>query len=171
MAAINNLKGTPVKDGKVVYSEQLETSLHFAVILMYEPFYEGKNTANHQHSTQLYCEAVITTGSKHTWGNGIHSLDEADWFEKVRDNEKFKPLKSDLKTKDGFRVWQVEYSFGDFEITKEQFEKSKNSNYDFLSEIDKNDLQKQGKIKFKTRRVKWLVEVPKMSMLKFCGVS
>lgn len=153
MAAINNLKGTPVKDGKVIYSEQLETSLHFAVILMYEPFYEGKNTANHQHSTQLFCEAVMTTGAKHTWGNSIVSLEEADWFEKVKATEQFKPLREELKTNDGFKVWQVAYYFGEHE-EKEKDEKG-------------NDV----KVKYKTRRVKWLVEVPKIAMLKFCGVS
>jgi len=153
MAAINNLKGTPVKDGKVVYSEQLETSLHFAVILMYEPFYEGKNIANHQHSTQLYCEALITTGSKHTWGNGINSLDEADWFEKVKSTDQFKPLREELKTIDGFKVWQIAYKFDEHE------------------EKEKDENGKEIKVKYKTRRVKWLVEVPKMSMLKLCGVS
>lgn len=59
MSAINNLKGHIIKDGKVVYLEQIENSLHFAVVLMYESFYDGKNTANYQNSSQLMCEAKL----------------------------------------------------------------------------------------------------------------
>lgn len=147
MSAINNLKGHIVKDGKVVYSEQIENGLHFAVVLMYEPFYDGKNTANHQNSSQLMCVATMTTGNKHTWGNGVMSLDEASVFEEVEATEKFKPLREELKTKDGFRVCQKDYQYNEYEKEKEG-----------------------KKVKVKTRRVIWLVEVPKLDLLRYCKI-
>ena len=146
MAAINNLKGHIVKDGKVIYSEQLENGLHFVVILMYEPFYEGKNANNYQMSSRLICEALITTGNKHTYSNGTISLEEASTLEKIKENEKWKSLCTDLSTKDGFRVYQKDYQYNDYE--KEEEGK---------------------KIKLKTRRVTWLVEVPKLELLRICG--
>lgn len=148
MSAINNLKGHIVKDGKVVYSEQIENGLHFAVVLMYEPFYDGKNSSNHQNSSQLMCEAIMTTGNKHTWGNGVMSLDEASVIEKIEATEKWKPLRDELKTKDGFRVWQKDYQYNEYEE------------------------QKDGKkVKVKTRRVSWLVEVPKLDLLRYCKID
>lgn len=145
MSAINNLKGHIVKDGKVVYSEQIENGLHFSVVLMYKPFYDGKN---HQNSSELMCEAIMTTGNKHTWGNGVISLDEASIIEKADDNGKFKQLREELKTKDGFRVWQKDYSHSEHEEEKDG-----------------------KKVKVKTRRVGWLVEVPKLDLLRFCKID
>lgn len=145
MSAINNLKGTVVKDGKVVYSEQIENGLYFAVILMYEPFSDGKNTLN---SSQLMCEAVMTTGNKHTWGNGVMSLDKASIIEKADDNGFFKPLRDELKTKDGFRVWQRDCQHNEYE-----------------EEIDGK------KVKVKIRRITWLVEVPKLDLLRYCKMD
>lgn len=115
MSAINNLNGRIVRDGKVVYSEQVENGLYFAVILMYEPFYEGKNTDNYQNSSQLTCKAIMTNGNRHTWGNGVVSLDDASVFEKSDSNGKFKPLREELRTKDGFRVWQKDYQHNEYE--------------------------------------------------------
>jgi hypothetical protein len=148
MSEINNLKGHIIKDGKVVYSEQIENGLHFAIVLMYEPFYSGKNTANHQNSSQLMCEATMTNGNKHTWGNGVMSLDEASMTEIADDNGKFKPLRDELKTKDGFRVWQKDYSYNEYEEEREG-----------------------KKVKVKTRRVSWLVEVPKQNLLRYCKID
>lgn len=148
MSAINNLKGHIIKDGKVVYSEQIENGLHFAVVLMYEPFYNGKNTANHQNSSQLMCEAVMTTGNKHTWGNGVMSLDNASVIEKIEVNEKWKPLREELKTKDGFKVWQKDYQYNEYEEEKDG-----------------------KKVKVKTRRIIWLVEVPKLDLLRYCKID
>lgn len=147
MSAINNLKGHIVKDGKVVYYELIESGLHFAVVLMYEPFYDGKNSNNHQNSSQLICEAIMTTGNKHTWGNGVMSLDEASVFEKIEATEKWKPLR-ELKTKDGFRVWQKDYQYNEYEEEKDG-----------------------KKVKVKTRRVSWLVEVPKLDLLRYCKID
>jgi len=148
MSAINNLKGHIIKDGKVVYSEQIENGLHFSVVLMYEPFYDGKNAANHQNSSQLMCEATMTTGNKHTWGNGVMSLDEASIIEKADDNGKFKLLREELKTKDGFKVWQKDYQYNEYEEEKDG-----------------------KKVKVKTRRVSWLVEVPKLDLLRYCKID
>lgn len=148
MSAINNLKGHIVKDGKVVYSEQIENGLHFAVVLMYEPFYEGKNTSHHQNSSQLMCEALITTGNKHTFGNGVGSLEEACVVEKADDAGRFKSLREDIKTKDGFRVWQKDYAYNEHEEEKGG-----------------------GKTKVKTRSVIWLVEVPKLELLRYCKID
>ena len=148
MSAINNLKGHIVKDGKVVYSEQIENGLHFAVVLMYEPSYDGKNTANHQNSSQLICEATMTTGNKHTCGNGVMSFDEASVIEKIEVTEKWKPLREELKTKDGFRVWQKDYQYNEYE--------------------EKRDGKK---VKVKTRRLSWLVEVPKLDLLRYCKID
>ncbi len=139
MTSINNLKGSFVKDGKVVYSEKLEKNLYFVILVMYEPFYQGKNIAHHQNSSQLFCQALITTNNKHNWGNGIVSLDEAEFFEKVEINQEFKPLKENIKNINNFKIWQVAYNFKEYE--------------------DVNT-----KIKYKTRNVKWLIEVPKTEM-------
>ncbi len=148
MSVINNLKGRIVKDAKVVYLEQIENGLYFAVVLMYEPFYDGKNASNHQNSSQLMCEAIMTTGNKHTWGNGVISFDEASIIEKSDYNGKFKPLREELKTKDGFRVWQKDYSYNEFE-----------------EEISGK------KVKIRTRRISWLVEVPKIDLLRYCKID
>jgi hypothetical protein len=147
MSAINSLKGCIIKDGKVVYSEQIEDSLYFAIILMYSPFYDGKNSNNHQNSSQLMCEAVITTGNKHTWGNGAVSLNTASEIEKADENGKFKPLR-ELETTEGFRVWQKDYQYKEYEVEKDN-----------------------KKIKIKTRRVIWLVEVPKINLLQYCKIN
>lgn len=145
---MNNLKGHIVKDGKVVYSEPLENGLHFAVILMYEPFYDGKNSANHQNSSQLICESMITTGAKHNWSNGVVSLEAASEIERIYDNQNWKPLRQDIKTKDGFRVWQKDHQYNEY------------------------DEEKNGKkIKVKQRCLIWLVEVPKLDLLKYCKID
>lgn len=145
MSAINNLKGHIVKDGKIVYSEQIENNLHFAVVLKYEPFYDSNH---HQNSSKLCCEAVITNGNKHTYGNGVISLDEASEIQTVKGTEKFNPLREELKTQDGFRVWQKDYQYHEDE-----------------QEIDGK------KMKIKTRKLIWLVEVPKIDLLRYCKID
>lgn len=148
MSSINNLQGTIIKDGKVVYSEKLQDELYFAVILMYEPFYAGKNTAGNQESSKLMCQAVITNGKKHTWSNGITSLEEAMVVEIIEGDNVFAALKNELKTKDGFRVWQKDYGY-----------------------LEREYIIQEKKIKLKMRKVKWLVEVPKINLLEYCKMN
>jgi len=114
MTALNNLKGHIVRDGKVVYSEELEPKLQFAVIEMYEPFYEK---GNYSSSSKLWLEACITTGEKHTWSNGVQSLDETQEQEIVLLTENFRELRH-LKTSQGFRVWESVMAEGKTEKTK-----------------------------------------------------
>jgi len=148
MSGVNNLKGSIVKDGKVIYSEKLENGFHFAIVLMYEPFYKGKNQANHQNSSQLYCEATITNGKRTEWSNGVVSIGDAEVCEVTLKSNKFEDISKDIKTKDGFRVWQKDYNYSEFVINV------------------------KGKpVKMKFRRLKWLVEVPKNDMFKYCKIS
>lgn len=74
MSAINNLKGTVVKDGKIVYSEKLKDKLFFLVIMMYEPIYEGSNGKYWQHSSQIHVQSVISTGERVEYKNGVISM-------------------------------------------------------------------------------------------------
>jgi hypothetical protein len=141
MSAINNLKGHIVKDGTIVYSEQIENSLHFAVVLMYEPFYDKEYCKN---SSRISCEAIMTTGGKHTYSNNVQSLDDAIIFQKIKVNESWEPLK-ELTTKDGFKVWQKDSQYQDCE-----------------------ELENGKKVKFKKRVLTWLVEVPKLNLLSYC---
>lgn len=137
MSAINNLKGHLVKDGKVIYSEQIESGLWFNVVLMYEPFYSNDKTCS---SSKILCEAVMSTGNKHTWGNGVTSLDDAAIIEYADENGKFKPLRESLKTKDGYRIWQ-------------------------------KDVQQSDHQELKSRRVIWLVDVPKIDLIRYCKIE
>lgn len=143
MSAINNLKGHIVKDGKVIYYEKLQNDLNFCVILKYEPFYDGKNSNYHQNSSQLTVETLISTGERQTYSNGVSGITEAKFIETADEKGKFEPLQ-ELTTKDGFRVWAQEYNFGEITI--------------------------EGKTR-KTRVVIWLVEVPKLELLKFCKID
>lgn len=74
MVAINNLKGTKVKDGKVVHKEKLKDGMYFCVILRYEPSYTGSNSAYIVHSSRIELEACIATGANLTWSNGVTSV-------------------------------------------------------------------------------------------------
>lgn len=143
MAALNNLKGHIVKEGKIVYSEKLEDDLYFTVIMKYEPFFDE---IHHKNSSQLVCEACVTTGNIKSYSNGVKALEPATVVEKIRVDEKFKQLRKEFKTKDGFRVWQKDYMYDDYE----------------------EELESGEKIKVKARKVIWIVEVPKLSLLKFC---
>lgn len=123
MSAINNLKGHIVKDGKVVYSEEIENGLIFAVVIMYEPYSKSS-------SSQLICEAIMTNGNKHTWSNGVISLDDAFVVEKSIDG-KFTELRKELKSRDGFRIWQ-----------SEEFNNGDTRKLSWKIEVPKNDLLK-----------------------------
>jgi hypothetical protein len=103
MTAINNLKGHIVRDGSIVYQEELRPNLYFAVAQMYEPIYDKDNYGS---SSKLWLEATITTGQTHTWSNGVNSLIEAEHFEEATEN--FNNLEK-LKTSHGFEVWQHAY--------------------------------------------------------------
>lgn len=148
MSALNNLQGTIVKDGKVVYLEKIEGSLFFAVVLFYSSFYSGANKNNYQSSSKLECDALMINGNgteKYTYSNGVIGLSEATIIEQVEISDIFEPIRHDLKTKDGFRIWQKDYQYNEFETHK-------------------NDL----KVKMKSRRVTWLIEVPKIDLLRYC---
>lgn len=106
MTALNNLKGHIVKDGKVIYEEVLDNGLLFIIIEIYEPSYTKENYAN---SSNLWLEAVITDGNKHTWSNGIISLNDIEEQESRDGNGNFRTL-NQLKTKDGFKVWEHEHA-------------------------------------------------------------
>ena len=136
MTAINNLAGHVVSNGKVVYSEQLRPHLHFVVVKMYEPKYEKEHLGS---SSKLCIEASITTGEEHTYSNGVRSLFDAKYKEKVEESEAFKDLEQ-IATSQGFRVWQHGYSYQVF--------------------------QESGK-RMKSRTVTWLVEVPENELMKF----
>lgn len=144
MSLINNLIDNTVENGKVVYSEEIEKGLHFVILMTYESFYNGKNTNHHQGSSHLTCEALMTTGSRYTYGNGVFYLNKAKEHQTEDTSGNFKPLREELKTKNGFKVWQKDYQYDE----REKIEEGK-------------------KIKFKTRNVIWLVEVPKMDLLNF----
>lgn len=139
MTALNSLNGCAIKDGSVIYSEQLAPNLYFTIILRYEPFYDGRNSANHQNSSFLQCEAIISNGVKHTYSNGIIGIEEAVEIQCTVNKGEWPELLPDLKTKDGFRVWQKDYHYHEVP----------------------SDLYK--------RKVIWLVEVPKLSLLKYCA--
>lgn len=111
MTSINNLQGHKVKDGKVVYSEEIEPKIVFAVIEMYEPNYVKENYGG---SSKLWLESCITTGREHTWSNGISSLEEVQEYEKVPAINNFRELKK-LKTLQGFEVWEHAYGIKNFE--------------------------------------------------------
>ena len=114
MAAINNLRGHLVKDGRVVYSEKIKDGLYVKVILKYEPFYDGKNKMNHQNGSQIMIETVITDGSTHNWGNGVHSFNEKIDYEEVKKGESFRKLKS-FDTESGITIKESAYRFGEKE--------------------------------------------------------
>ena len=139
MSLIKNLIDNTVENGRVVYSEEIEKGLHFVILMTYESFYNGKNTNNHQGSSHLTCEALMTTGGRH-----IFYLNKAKEHQTEDISGNFKPLREELKTKNGFKVWQKDYQY------------------------DEREKIKDGKkIKFKTRNVIWLVEVPKINLSNF----
>jgi hypothetical protein len=136
MSAINNLGGRIVVDGKVVYIEKLDLNIFFAVVEMYEPKYVKEN---YGISSSLLLNAFITNGVKYQHSNSIVSFLDIDYQETIDQQDEFSELK-ELKTSQGFRVWQHQYYIQKF--------------------------NEDGKKK-KARRVKWLVEVPKEELSKF----
>jgi len=136
MSAINNLKGHIVKDSKVLHYERLENNLYFAVVLMYEPIYDGGGFKN---SSNLSCLAIMTTGNKTNYGNGVVALDDAVYIENEI-NGCFSDLRQ-TTTKDGYVVSQKAYNY---------------------TEINIDDK------KIRRRMVKWVVEVPKNDLIKYC---
>lgn len=94
---------------------------------------------NYGDSSKLWLEASITTGETHNWSNGVKSLIESKEIEKIKEGDSFRELRT-LKTSQGFSVFEHAYGESYFE--------------------------KDG-VKMKSRRVKWLVEVPKQELAKF----
>lgn len=137
MTAINNLKGHIVKDGSILYIEELEPNLYFAVIEKYEPKYEKDNYAS---SSQLQLETLVTTGEEINSSNGVRSLNDAVEIEEIKEEEQYRTLRK-LKTKQGFIVREVSYA--------------------------ENHYENENKQKTKHRYVKYIVEVPKNKLIKF----
>lgn len=111
MTAINNFRGTIVREGRVIYSEEIEPNLSFCIIQMYRPFSDKEGTP---HSSGIYIEACITTGEVYNWSNGVKSLEPAEEWEKKIKKEDFRSL-HDSKTKDGFKMCEV--------VSREYFDK------------------------------------------------
>lgn len=128
MTAINNLKGTKVKDGKVVYKEKLRDGMYFCVILKYEPSYTGSNSAHVVNSSRIELEACISTGANLTWGNGIISVIEPTI---INSEQKLDIPKEEILTKGGHVVYP-------------RFMRQDNENYIYAWEVNvpKEDLLK-----------------------------
>jgi hypothetical protein len=114
MAAINNIKGLVIKDGKVVYSEKLENGLYFCVILMYN-LSDIRN--NLVRSSELDCTCIISNGEKINYSNGVIGLNQALEIEHIVNGE-FKDL-GVIYTKDKYKVYQVDYDYRDKEHRQE----------------------------------------------------
>jgi hypothetical protein len=143
MAGINNFQGRVIKDGSIVYSEKLQNGLYFILVLTYEPYYDGVNILNFQSSSQLHCVALISDCSKHHWSNGVISVDDYIIIEKVYGDDSFGIIASDFKTKDGFNVSQSDFCYQDY------FEEKKGV-----------------RVRVRTRKLIWIVEVPKLQMIE-----
>lgn len=98
MTALNNLKGTISKHYEVLHMEQVEPQLYFSVIAIYSPFRATEYSCN---STEMQVEAVVTTGNRITYSNGVHALEDASFI----DRDGVAPLR-ELYTNDGYRMWQ-----------------------------------------------------------------
>lgn len=144
MASINSLKGKIVKDGRIVYSEKLENGLYLNVIIKYTPFYDGKNCNYYQSSSELTIETLISNNNYQNYSNGAISLNDVIEYQITDEKGNFSKLEKEFKTKDGYRVWQKDYNYQESTM-----------------EVDGN------KIKTKTRNVVWLVEIPKLDLIKY----
>lgn len=128
MTSINNLRGRIISDGKVVYSEELKKGIVLAIIQKFD-----------SNESILTIEATITSGLKHTWGNGVVSLIEAQEIEQVQVDQNFRDLTT-LTTIHGFKVKEYEYNKIEFN---------------------------RGDTKIKERNIRWLIEIPKEDLIKF----
>ena len=144
MSALNTLKGQMIKDYQVKYKEKLPNGLWFYIILRYNSGYNSKEF--YRSSSEIYIDAVITDGNLNTYGNNVLSYKEVEKHEDILKSESFLALSVEIKTKDGYRVWQEEYN-----------------KKEYSQEIENNKSQKR-----KSRTTKWLVEVPKEDLLKIC---
>lgn len=137
MSSINNFKGHIVGDGKVVYSEKLTENIFFIVSLKYEPKFSNGYC---NESSALTCEAFISNGSKHQYGNGTISFEDSKYVEEIELTAMFKELNC-LYTKAGYKCEEKPHTIENFEYNG---------------------------VKMKRRTVKWTVIVPKEELLKFC---
>ncbi len=133
-----------IKDYQVKHKEKLSNGLWFYIILRYNLGYNSKEF--YRSSSEIYIDAIITDGNINTYGNNVLSYREIEKYEDVLKSESFLPLSAELTTKDGFRVWQEEYAKSEYTL-----------------EFDDKKSEKR-----KRRTTKWLVEVPKEDLLKFC---
>lgn len=140
MSAVNNMRGHLVKDGRVVYLEKIEHNLFFVVVVMYESMYE-KNMYN---SSCLMIEAMMVTGEKTTFGNGVVSYEIASISERIYPTEKWQQMRPELKSKDGFIIKQKDYNYNEWD-----------------------ELNGDKKVNVKQRSVSWFIDVPKEDLIKF----
>ena len=144
MSTLNTLKGHFVKDYSVKYKEKLSNGLWFYVIFKYDSGYKSKEF--YRSSSELYIETIITDGNLNSWSNNVLSYKEATIHEDILKSESFLPLAEEIRTKDGYRVWQEVYN-----------------KVEYTQELEKGKTEKR-----KSRVTKWLVEVPKEDLLKIC---
>lgn len=89
MASINNLGGKVVKDGKVVYSEEIDQGVLFVVIMKFDPYSIFEQGGS---STLSIETAVIKEGARQNYSNGVIGLSD-HWDDQQMDNGKYPDLK------------------------------------------------------------------------------
>jgi hypothetical protein len=116
MAALNNLQGDVIKDGKVLYKEKIKDGMYVMVVCLYQGKYEGKNNWRHE-SSRMFIQAFVSNGDSHTHSNGVTSL--TDWYEheNVFNQKDFKLLEEPFTTEQGFIITQ--YSDGTHNYLKD----------------------------------------------------
>ena len=145
MAAVNNLKGHPVKDGNIIHFEKIADRLYLAIVLMYEPI--GTPNSTWRNSSQLSIQVTITTGEKHQFSNGIVSLTEAKIHQEVKFEDEYEKLPENIYySEKGYKIWLEIHGDG----TRLVFDKSTNK-----------------EIKYKFRQATWICEIPKKDLLEF----
>lgn len=126
MSAINNLDGKRVKDGRVLHNEKVAPGVYFTVFALFDPA-----------DSRLLLFADMTSGTAHTYGNGVVAMDKATVLRTAKAGEKLPGLDVDLATADGLRAFQK------------------------IGQVYEN---KDGS---KQRRDQWWVEVPKDKLLAY----
>jgi len=134
MATKNNLKGSLVKDFKVVYSEKLKNNLYVKVIMKYMPFYDGKNRSNYQCSSQIEIESVVTSGGTYEYSNGTHAIEPKETIERIGKDESFRKLES-FVADSGIKIRETAYAYSSGDDYKSR-------RVIWLAEINKDDLLK-----------------------------
>lgn len=127
MTSLNNCHGHIINDGSILYEEYLEDGVIFVVIQKYEKSYVKENFGDSSH----FClEAIIYNGNKHTYSNGVISLTN-------NDRQEFEPFPKlrEIKTKDGFRVFEHAYFH-------HEVDNKKCRRVIWLIEVPKEDLKK-----------------------------